>query len=533
MEALGHIIGGIGVFFVGLYLLSTALKLMAGRSFRLHFAKWVGTDLKATAVGFWGGFFCQSMSALSFIIGSMVGAGMLHVRRGMLIIFWANAGTGIMIVLAVLNIKLVVLFLLGFAGISFAMKMPARHINISQALFGGALLFYGLIMLRAGAAPLATTPFFAQFLEMGQSSYMLSFIAGALLTAISQSSTAVSILAISLTQAGIISMEQTIMVIYGANLGSGLISWLLAAGIKGKPKQLIMSQVFFNFAAAMVFVPLFYLELLTGIPGIYSLVVSLPFPIEQQAAMVFLIFNFGGAIFLSLIVNHFFRLIEHIWPETVKEKWSQPEYIRDDIPSTPEITMALIHKEQQSMLQRLTHYSAIMIGQEKNKDISADVLHKSFSDISKEINSHAAETARQNLSCDGTQQLLITQDKQKQMESLEELLYSLNQKYEDLSQSLKYKFQDTFLQSLDFLLQTLMEAEKSSQPDDAGRIIEMTRDKGQVFQSIRKAYLSKEASLSHTERNRILELTSIFERIIWSIGAIARQQHSQKISSLS
>lgn len=528
MEALGYIIAGIGVFFVGLNLLSSAMKSLAGRRFRQNFARWIGSGLKAGTVGFISGFLSQSMSALSFIIGSLVGAGMLPVRRGILFIFWANAGIGIMIILAVLNIKIAVLFILGLSGLSFAFNKPKGIDNFSQALFGGAMLFFGLIMLRSGAEPLAAMPWFETFLTRTQASYMLSFLAGAILTSICQSSTAISILAISLTQVGILSMEQTMMIIYGTNVGSGVISWILSSGIKGTPRQLIMSQVLFNILTAMIFVPLFYLEIFTNVPLVLALMQSLNLPLEQQGAMIYLLFNWGGAVILSLGLNPFYKFMSGFWPATDEENWSRPKYLSDDTPDTPEIAIALLSKEQENLMQHLRAYPQLLFEQSDQKENTIEALHSSYASISREVSSQAGETAKQHLSHSTMEFLLLTQNKQKQMDNLEELLHYFTLTCIRLSPSLQEKFQNTFLQSLDFLLHTAGETEASSDVVDADNLIQLTRDKGQVFQSIRAAYLSGEDRLDLNERNTFLELTGIFERIVWTLGRIARFQHAQK-----
>lgn len=530
MEAIGYLIGGVGLFFVGLHLLSSGLRQITGRRFRLRFAKWLGTSVKAGVVGFAAGFLSQSMSALSFIVGSLVGAGIIPARRGMLIIFWANAGIGIMILLAVLDIKILVLFLMGLAGVSFAFKRPKHMEKMAQALFGAALLFYGLIMLRTGAEPLAAMPWFGDVLIRGQSSYLLSFLAGALLTALCQSSTAVSILAIALTQVGLFSMEQTMMIIYGTNVGSSAISWLLSTTIRGTAKQLIMSQVFFNFAAALVFVPLFYLEVLAGVPLVQALVQSLQLPMEQQAALVYLLFNWGGALALSLLLTPFYNSIVRGWPATAEEKWSKTAFLCDDIADAPELALPLLGREQARLVCMMVRYSEVLQGQIKDdRGKVVEALHSSFQTVSREIDSQAAEVIKHPLSRDGLELLMTIQNKQKQMSALDDLLHQFTVACRDLSRPLRETFDRTFLQGLDFLLQTACEAELSADVSDPEHLVHLTQDKGEVFQAIRKSYLHSESSMRLDDRNAFLDLTSLFERIVWTLGRIAKLQHTQKL----
>ncbi|TWI61607.1 hypothetical protein LZ24_03434 [Desulfobotulus alkaliphilus] len=124
---------------------------------------------------------------------------------------------------------------------------------------------------------------------------------------------------------------------------------------------------------------------------------------------------------------------------------------------------------------------------------------------------------------------MIVQNKQKQMENLDDLLYQFTLAYRNLSGSLQDIFQPTFLQGLDFLLQTACEAENSHDPADSEHLIHLTQDKAKVFQSIRNSYLCSENNLSMADRNVFLDLTGLFERIGWTMGRIGKLQYAQKL----
>ena len=84
----------------------------------------------------------------------------LIVRRALPVIFWANAGASLLVLVAVLEVKVFFLFALGLAGLSLAFERPSRYQPLATALFGISMVFYGLAMLRAGAAPLAEMKWF-------------------------------------------------------------------------------------------------------------------------------------------------------------------------------------------------------------------------------------------------------------------------------------------------------------------------------------------------------------------------------------
>ena len=203
--------------------------------------------------------------------------------------------------------------------------------------------------------------------------------------------------------------------------------------------------------------------------------------------------------------------------------------IWDDI-EAPEIAAALLEKEQKELACRLKNYSEILLNRDRNvqeRQKVADALHSSFRSISTEIASQAEENIQYPLSPAGLELIIILQNKQKQLDALEELLYNFGTAYEKLNDTVRQRFEDTFLQGLDFLLATVCEVEKSSDPDDARHLAHLTRDKGEVFQSLRTAYLREEEEMDSARKKIFLEITSRFERIVWTLGRIANLQRAQ------
>ncbi|MGH7799840.1 MAG: Na/Pi cotransporter family protein [Thermodesulfobacteriota bacterium] len=410
-EILGNLIGGIGIFFVGLRMITTGLKQMTGRRLRMLFAKWTGTDFRAGLVGLLLGFISQS-SAFAFIVASLIATGIMSVRNGLPIILWANAGAAVVVLLAVLNIKTLILFVLGVAGISVAFEKPARYHYLAGTLFGIGLLFYGLIMIRTGTAPLADKEWFKSMLLHGHHSFLLAFLMGALLTAISQSSVGVMILAITFTQSGLLSVEQTIMIIYGAHFGSSAITWILSAGLKGKPKQLVMAQVIFNLAGCAVLVPLFYLEIYVHIPLVEALVRKTSALLVYQMAYVVLLFNWGVAIVLSLLINPMAKLLAHFWLPTREESWSQLRYLQDYTLRDPETALTLISKEQTRLLNRLPLYiGELRSASSGERKPAYDFIHSAFQTVAREIQAFASDLLSQKLTHETSERALNIQNK--------------------------------------------------------------------------------------------------------------------------
>ncbi|MBT8489821.1 MAG: Na/Pi symporter, partial [Deltaproteobacteria bacterium] len=209
-ESFAMLIGGLGLFFVGIKMVSGNLKKMTSRRFKLFISRFTDNGIVAGAWGAFSGFITQSTSVATFIVASLISSGLLTVRKSLPIIFWSNAGCSTLVLIAVLDIKCIVLLLLGLSGACYAFEKPARFHHALGALFGISLLFLGLNMVSTGAAPFSEYPGLQTLLLALKDSYLLIFVIGCLLAFVSQTCIGIIIIAITMTNAGIFTMDQTL-----------------------------------------------------------------------------------------------------------------------------------------------------------------------------------------------------------------------------------------------------------------------------------------------------------------------------------
>ena len=122
----GQFLGGLGFFFAGLHLFRTALKQVTNRHLRSILAKWAENPIKGAFLGFYAGTLTQSMPVLSSLTTSMAGAGIITVRQGIPIHCWANPASGLLIIIAFLNIKPAILFMAGITGLLYSSLKPSQ-----------------------------------------------------------------------------------------------------------------------------------------------------------------------------------------------------------------------------------------------------------------------------------------------------------------------------------------------------------------------------------------------------------------------
>jgi hypothetical protein len=125
--------------------------------------------------------------------------------------------------------------------------------------------------MQEAAAPLARMEWFDSLMKWRSGSFLLGLAIGAVLSFFVQSSLAIVVLTIAFHKAGLFSMAESIMVVYGANLGSSFLTLMLSSGPTGQSMQIAMYQTAYNFVGAIILVPLFYLEVLGGVPLIRAI----------------------------------------------------------------------------------------------------------------------------------------------------------------------------------------------------------------------------------------------------------------------
>ncbi len=144
LQAIATALGGLGIFFAGMYLLKENLKKLAGRRFKQLVAVWTRGRFAGLGLGVVAGGVMQSTTAVTFILASMIASGVLNVGGALPIITGANVGATFLVLLATLNIQLFVLFVLGIAGISFTFDRLSEFRTVASAVFGVGLVFFGL-----------------------------------------------------------------------------------------------------------------------------------------------------------------------------------------------------------------------------------------------------------------------------------------------------------------------------------------------------------------------------------------------------
>jgi len=518
-----NIIAGLGLFFSGLRMVDANLRQAAGRQLRLFVGRVTDNRLVASFVGIATGALVQSSSGIVFILVSLVTSGLTTVRQALPVLTWANVGCSALIFATVLDLRLAILYLIGVAGAAFAFDRSHRS-HALGAVFGIGMLFYGIELMKSGADPLKQLPWLTEGLNGNHHSYLLALVAGAVFSFVTQSSVAVSILAIGLAQTQLLGPFQTMMAIYGGNVGSTFARMLLSSTLKGSVRQLTAYQDLFKIAGAVLFVVLLYAEALGNVPSVYALVSRLSNRIDRQMAFVFLLFNLTTAIVFSLAQERLARVLERWLPADADEDLSRPQFLYDEALNEPATALDLIAKEQLRLAKRLRSYSeAMRAGPASPPRHRALLLHEPFTTVAARIERFQHDLVNRQLGPLETERLTRLQNRLSLIVYLEDSLRALTSATETVQLDTQFgQLVTNFIESLDFVLMTLVEALDIGAGMSLDLLARITEDRGDMMEQIRQGYLTEEGNISPADRATLLQVTSIFERAIWMTQRLSR-----------
>ena len=353
-DLLAGLAGGLGLFIAGMWLLTQNLKTMANYRLRRTVNRWTGNRYSALLWGCVAGGVTQNMTALTFITVGVLRAGMVSTAGALAVILGGCIGSSLLVLIVTLDVKMLTLFLLGISGIAAASEALAKHRALAASFFAGGLLLLGLTLLQESAAPFAEQAWFQAMLEHTGHSMELAFAIAAVLTFIIQSPNAICIFGIGLLSAGALTVEQTLMVFYGAGIGSAGLLYLLSSGLAGRSRRIAMYMVLYDVLTSAVLVPLLYVELDFGVPLAAALIDRLPFGAGINLAIFYILTSLLALPLLLGTVDLCAAALKRRWPSSRPDVLSRPRFIHGA--GAGEDSLAQVRQEHAQVVQNLTVY---------------------------------------------------------------------------------------------------------------------------------------------------------------------------------
>ncbi len=259
-----NLVGGIGLFLLGMVLLIDGLKSLAGDALRRALVQFTGRPIKAVASGTLVTVLVQSSSATTVTVIGFVSAGLLTFPQAVGVVLGASLGTtGTGWIVPVLGLKFSLgLYALPLVGAGTFLRLLARNRGRAWgvALAGFGLIFIGIDTLQTGMQALSGVFHLAAFPSTGFLSHLLMMAVGVVLTVIMQSSSAAMATTLTALHTHSVNFEQASSLVIGASIGTTVTSALAAFGASISAKRTALAHVLFNLATGLIAVlllPLF------------------------------------------------------------------------------------------------------------------------------------------------------------------------------------------------------------------------------------------------------------------------------------
>ena len=366
------LIAGIGVFLIACTMMSSNLESVSSNKLKKLFAKTSKSKLMGVGIGTVATAAIQSSGATSVMAIGFVNAGIMTLMQAATVIYGANIGTTITGQITALGmfentISTGVIFAT-FAGIgAFIMAFAKKDVvkKIGGILAGFGMLFVGLDMMSASMKAFAELESVKNFLALIKNPILLVLI-GAVFTAIIQSSSVMTSVAITMVFTGLISLDQGIYLTMGSNIGSCAVAIIAGITSGANAKRTALIHLLFNVTGVIIFmlVAMMMREISKSVNP--SRVITFGYLFEKmfpnapqtQLAMFHTFFNVITVALVLPLTNLMVKLVTKIIPDkkaTSQDSEEKLYYIDEHLISTPPIAVLQTKNEIVNMAEIALH----------------------------------------------------------------------------------------------------------------------------------------------------------------------------------
>lgn len=525
MEILSTFLGGLGLFFIGIKFIGGHLKSLSGRRFRRFVAASTHRPLSAAAVGVMAGGLTQSSNAVTFIAISLVTAGLTSLGQVAPLVAWSNVGTAGLVLLAAVDLRLVVYFLLGVVGIAFYfdVEQSPRWRHVAGALLGLGLLFLGLQLIKLAGAPLSELEWMRALVAFAAASDLLGLGLGLLIGVALQSSSTLAVIAVTLTDSGLLSLEQTVVLLLGGGLGSGVAVALMAVNLGGTARQLALFQVVVKGIGTILLLLLFWAERYADLPLLLHPLSGIIGDSAMQVALIFLVVQLAGAALVMPLQRPLLGVFAKLAPPAPEESLSRPRYLYEQALEDAATALDLAEREERQLLARLPALlPAEGVGSSMPQG-AAPALAASI-ELAQEIDRLLEELLRRGADDESIHAIMNLKSRNRLAidlcEALRELLPLLDQVR---GAATVLSLPQLLVEASHALLMCLHDAMRDRDPLDLELLREMTGDRAELMEGVRRDLLRQRSGLDQEDRESLFTATNLFERLVWLVRRYAAQ----------
>jgi phosphate:Na+ symporter len=345
LQGFGELLGGLGLFLIGMSLMTGGLKLAAGPALHRILVGATRTRAHALGSGILVTALVQSSSAVTVATIGFVNAGLLALGPALWVLFGANVGTtmtGWIVALVGLKFKVEALAM-PLVGLGALLRLTGdgRHSGaIGTAVAGFGMLFMGIALLQQAFAGLAGQ------ISLPQGDGLLTVLAqlgiGVLMTVLMQSSSAAMAITLTAVQGGLIDAQKAAAVVIGANIGTTVTALLAVIGATPNARRAASAHVVFNLLTGVV--ALLLLPWLISTLDHAREAVNLPPDPATNLALFHTMFNLIGVLLMWPLAGWLTRWLQQRFRKREEDE-AQPQFLDDTVLAVPTLALDALERE--------------------------------------------------------------------------------------------------------------------------------------------------------------------------------------------
>lgn len=328
------LLGGLGLFLYGMNLASEALQKYSASKVKNLFSEITKTPARGIVVGVIITFLLQGSSAATVLIVGFVSAGLLTFSNAIGVIMGSAIGTTLTVQLIAFKVTDYALLLVALGAGIFVFSEKKRIRYIGQILLGFGLVFYGMGVMTTAMNPLKDNVAFTNLMAELVNKPFLLLIVATTFTAIVQSSAATLAIAMSLAIEGVISINASIPIMFGANIGTTATALLSSLASTREAKRVALANLIFKVIGVAVIIPF--------ATPLIDLVLASSKDISRQIANAHTFFNIIITLLFFPVIHGFSLLIYKLVPEKEEEmEYSRKltKFIDESVLNVPDLAL--------------------------------------------------------------------------------------------------------------------------------------------------------------------------------------------------
>ncbi len=363
LNVVGAFAGGIGLFLLGMKLMTDGLKMAAGDALRHLLSEGTRTPFRGFLSGVLITSLVQSSSAVTVAVIGFVNAGLLTILKTVYVIYGTNIGTTmtswlVALVGFKLDVQALALPLIGLGMLLRVISGSDRRGALGEALAGFGLFFLGIAILKETFGGLGSEISLSG--DVGEGAGLMLFTGlGFMLTFMMQSSSAAMAVTLTAAAGGVIPMSAAAATVIGANVGTTSTAALAVIGATANAQRIAAAHVIFNLLTALVALLLLspllsFIETLRGALGLGESVAT-------SLALFHTLFNILGVLMLWFATPKMVHWLEQRL-RSAEDDLGRPVYLDRNVVGTPSLA-----------------FNALVLELGRMGDFAGRMLHDAFS----------------------------------------------------------------------------------------------------------------------------------------------------------